>query len=242
MYKTLSKSSFEKNMDEESEYTGRRSIITSLPSDYSDVQPRSYDPDFISSISNKMQVPDSIPVMNGDTEFNTRRSAGWGNREEEEMRRHDMNVPERILLAGGGAHIGTKPEIRGLNFDDDIPRGGYHGTGGLQTPPRTLTLDEPYGSLERGESMEDQEELVHNHVPNGTMAIKEVYTPVSNSDSMMISEEETIQLRNQLTKLHRRLTKIEKQQDVQATREKLLYSAAFGYMMLKFCYWFFRSK
>ena len=68
---------------------------------------------------------------------------------------------------GGGAHIGTKPEIKGLSFDDEIPRGGYHGVGGLQTPPRTLTLDEQFGSLERQDLADDQEELVHNHVPNG---------------------------------------------------------------------------
>jgi hypothetical protein len=64
-------------------------------------------------------------------------------------------------------------------------------------------------------------------VPHQTLAL--VYTKYVN-------------LYFQLTKLHRRLTKIEKQQDVQASREKLLYTAAFGYMMLKFCYWFFRSK
>lgn len=44
----------------------RRSIVTSLPSDYSDVQPKNYDPEFISAISNRMQVPDTIPVLNGD--------------------------------------------------------------------------------------------------------------------------------------------------------------------------------
>ncbi|XP_045185803.2 uncharacterized protein LOC123543803 [Mercenaria mercenaria] len=241
MYKTLSRSSFGTTMEDETEHKTRRSIVTSLPSDYSDVQPKSYDPDFISTISNQMQVPDSIPVMNGDTEFNTRRSAGWGNREEE-IRRHEMNVPERILLAGGGAHIGAKPEIRGLNFNDDLPRGSYQEAVGLQTPPRTLTLEEQFPSLEKEESVEGEEGAGNTRVPNGTMAIRETYTPVSTSDSMMVSEEETAQLRNQLVKLSRRLTKIEKQQDVQATREKLLYTAAFGYLMLKFCSWFFRSK
>lgn len=242
MYKTLSRSSLTVGMEEDTEPRNRRSIVTSLPSDYSDIQPKYYDPDYISQISNQMQVPDSIPVMNGNAEFNTRRSAGWGNREEEEMRRHDMNVPERILLAGGGAHIGAKPEIRGLNFDDNIPRGNFQEAVGLQTPPRVLTLDEQFPSLERDESVEREENAQITHMPNGQVAVREQLTPVSMSDSMLMSEEESTLLRNQLLKISRRLTKLEKQQEVQSSREKLLYTAAFGYLVLKFCYWFFRSK
>ena len=35
-------------------------MVQSLPSDYSDVQPKTYDPVFISDISNKMQVRVSV--------------------------------------------------------------------------------------------------------------------------------------------------------------------------------------
>lgn len=226
--------------------SNRRSMVTSLPSDYTDVQPRSYDPDFISDISNKMQVPDSIPVFNSDTEFNTRRSAGWGNREEDEIRRHHMNVPERILVAGGGQHIGTKPEIRGLNLDDTMPTGKYYEPVGLTTPPRTLTLEEQFPSLDHQEEENDdgeyEEKKINTRIPNGRMGSGDALTPVSMTDSYMMSEQETNHLRTQLMVLSRKMHQLEKKQDAQATREKLLYSAAFGYLMLKFVFWFLRGK
>lgn len=68
---------------------------------------------------------------------------------------------------GGGTHIGAKPEIRGLNFDDDLPRGSFGEAVGLQTPPRVLTLDEQFPSLERVESEEKEEYAGNTQVPNG---------------------------------------------------------------------------
>ncbi|KAL4218515.1 hypothetical protein ACF0H5_023249 [Mactra antiquata] len=230
-------------MDVNSEkVTNRRSIVTSLPSDYSDVQTKNYDPEFISAISNKMQVPDSIPALNGDNDFNPRRSAGWADREES-LRFHDMNVPERILVAGGGEHIGTKPEIRALNLDDGLPAANYEEAVGLLTPPRTLTLDEQFPSLEE----DDVNKSSHKHhsngnVPNRSVVQRDDFSPVSNSDSLMLEEDGPAQLRMQLALLSKRITMLEKQQTSQATKEMYIYGAAIGYMVLKFAYWFFRSK
>jgi hypothetical protein len=57
----------------------------------------SYDPNFTADISNKMQVPSTIAV-DGDTDrswtSNTRQSMGGESQA-------TMQVPERILLAGG---------------------------------------------------------------------------------------------------------------------------------------------
>lgn len=47
---------------------------------------------------------------------------------------------------------------------------------------------------------------------------------------------------SQLSRLSRRLTHLERQQEVQANRERAIVGAAFGYFMLKFFFWFFRSK
>ena len=72
----------------------RRSMVQSLPSDYSDVQPRSYDPEFISDISNKMQVPDTISMMGHGEKSGSQ--MGW----QEPMQRNEMRVPDRIMVAG----------------------------------------------------------------------------------------------------------------------------------------------
>jgi len=46
----------------------------------------------------------------------------------------------------------------------------------------------------------------------------------------------------QMVRLNRRLTNLERQQDVQANREKAIVVSALGYVVLKFVMWFFRSK
>ena len=45
-----------------------------------------------------------------------------------------------------------------------------------------------------------------------------------------------------MVRLNRRLTNLERQQDVQANREKAIVVSALGYVVLKFVMWFFRSK
>ncbi|KAH3709974.1 uncharacterized protein LOC127857958 isoform X1 [Dreissena polymorpha] len=223
-------------MAEDNDKYSRRSFVSSLPSDYSDVQPRNYDPEFISAISNQMQVPDSIPVLNGgDTEFDMRRGLDWPE-ESQGQRRHNMNVPERIMLAGGGHHIGSRQDFH-LNFDG-LPRGDYYESVGLQTPPRTLTLDERFPSL----ASEDNDETnnAETRIPNGrTVAVRDPVTPTS---EIMMSEESSLQLRSQLHQLNRRLTMLEKNQDIMVNRERLVFGATFGYFILKFMFWFFRSK
>lgn len=73
----------------------KKARVRSLPSDYIDVQSRSYDPDFISDISKKMQVPERISV-GGDAHDMT------NNYEPRPQDRGftQMTVPERIIVAG----------------------------------------------------------------------------------------------------------------------------------------------
>lgn len=67
--------------------------------------------------------------------------------------------------AGGGQHIGAKPDLGSLNFDN-LPRGGNPEIVSLQTPPRTLTMEEQFPSVE-AEEEEDKEVSSYNRVPNG---------------------------------------------------------------------------
>ena len=78
------------------EHPKRRSTVQSLPSDYSDVQPKSYDPAFISDISNKMQVPDTISVKGAGDYEKSGSQPIW----DDPPQRHEMKVPDRIMVAG----------------------------------------------------------------------------------------------------------------------------------------------
>ncbi|KAK3087856.1 hypothetical protein FSP39_011553 [Pinctada imbricata] len=89
----------------------RRAHVSSLPSDYSDVQPKNYDPDFVSQISSKMQVPYSIGAHNTEVE------PPRPNPQDHSMYGQHMMVPERILVAGEGKHIGAKEGLRPLQFE-----------------------------------------------------------------------------------------------------------------------------
>lgn len=73
--------------------TLKRSQVQSLPSDFTDVQPRTYDPDFISDISNKMQVPERIAMGDRDLSEN-------GYMLDDHSVTRPMNVPDRIILTG----------------------------------------------------------------------------------------------------------------------------------------------
>ena len=85
-------------------------MVTSLPSDYSDVQPRNYDPDYISDISNKMQVPDTIPVYTGTVGDGDSLPPSYDG-----LRAHQMNVPERIIVAGKIFCHSAYPDDRSLD-------------------------------------------------------------------------------------------------------------------------------
>ena len=72
--------------------------VRSLPSDYVDVQDQSYDPNYISDISKRMQVPDRICVDDGSgaAEIN-----GYKYNDSSSGRQFSaMNVPDRIIVAG----------------------------------------------------------------------------------------------------------------------------------------------
>ncbi|XP_069106396.1 transport and Golgi organization protein 11-like isoform X1 [Argopecten irradians] len=115
-----------------------KSHVTSLPSDYSDVQPSTYDPEFISEISNKMQVPHKLGPKEEVHDPFTLQSSTMN---DINPGAHHMTVPDRIFLAGEGQHIGAKENLRLFDIGD-LPPPQTMPFVGMMTPPRTLTLEE----------------------------------------------------------------------------------------------------
>lgn len=199
-----------------------RPRVQSMPSDYSDVQPESYDPDFISQISSKMQVPYSLVGVEGV------RPENRGVSEPDLTSFTDMRVPDRIMVAGEGKHLGGRHGFQELDLDKTGPYMHYVG---LRTPPRTLTMEETmnFPMLEEKYEEERDTNLSQNHssrqfVPNGEVHSRQPipFLPGDSiNDSLLMNDlDENTQLRNAVAKLTRRVQDLE---DNDKTRSYILY-------------------
>lgn len=203
--------------------------LNSLPSDFSDVQPRSYDPQFISQISSKMQVPDRIKAVDGMVES---KPSGLP----APMAAVSMQVPDRISL---NDHNDRRDKLD--RFDFTNRQNDYVG---LMTPPRTLTMEEAFGS----HAVEDETEVFRERsvyrLPNGDTHAPVPYTPgASMSDSLLHNEDDdATQLRTQVAKLSRRLTTLEQENQKRSTRELILYPIVMAYLFSKIFAYFFRWR
>ncbi|XP_041361059.1 uncharacterized protein LOC121377217 isoform X2 [Gigantopelta aegis] len=206
------------------------SYMSTMPADYSNAQSNSYDPDFISDIGHRMQIPDRIS-MDGNTDLR-----GGQNR----FPSH-MFVPDRILVAGDEKHIGLKSGLQTLDFSNVGPSSDSMSYVGLITPPRTLTLEERFPIVEETE-MQSLNKIPPKLESNGLAPMP--YTPgISPNDMVLLNEEdETTLLRTQVAKIARRLTVMEQDNQRRANRELFLYPAVFGYFMMKVLWWFFKSR
>lgn len=206
----------------------------SLPSDFTDVQPRSYDPQFISQISNKMQVPDSIKAVPGME----------GTQPDPyipgQMAAVSMQVPDRITLVDDQSQGRNRLERFDFTNSDRQDNMNYVG---LQTPPRILTMEEAFAT--NGDDMEEFiRKPMHGSLPNGDTHAPVPYTPgASLSDSLLHNEDDdATQLRTQVAKLSRRVTTLEQENQRRSTRDLILYPVVIAYLVSKMFFWMFRSR
>ncbi|GFR77225.1 mitochondrial fission factor-like [Elysia marginata] len=219
------------------------------PSDYSDVQPSSYDPEYISQISSKMQVPHRISVGPGGE----RQVNGHGELDAK-TQFVGMSVPDKIVVAGDNQHIGMR---QGLALDlspNAAPAPEGLSYVGLITPPRVLTLDENFPLVEepqedseaQHQAMEDGKENIakQDAVKGGLVGLPVPYDPgVSLHDSLLLNEEdEATLLRTQVAKLTRRVQVMEQDSRSRAQREMVLYPFLLGYFLWKILGFFARDR
>ncbi|XP_021355934.1 uncharacterized protein LOC110452007 isoform X3 [Mizuhopecten yessoensis] len=208
--------------------------IQSFPSDYSDVQPSNYDAEFISEISNKMQVPHNLgPNDEVCDPFGYQPPAN-------DVGAHHMIVPDRIFLAGEGQHIGAKENLR-LFDPSELPPPQTVPYVGMMTPPRTLTLEEqgfPGMDIKdeapkQESSSRDKAQQSHNY--NGSAVQLEPYTPgISMNESLLLNEEdETTLLKTHVAKLTRKVTLLEEDNIRRSNYEKVLFPFVFGWSIWK---------
>ncbi|KAL8572471.1 hypothetical protein ACOMHN_005617 [Nucella lapillus] len=226
--------------------------VRSLPSDYVDVQDQSYDPNFISDISKKMQVPERICLDDGSGAAENTGYYDPGSGRQFSMNVPDriivavftMNVPDRIIIAGDNQHIGMREVLRKSPLEPVYPMATNNAVE-LTTPPHVLTMDQSFPMVqEESEVKGGQAESGHDRqlVANGHLAAPVPYTPgLSPNDSLLVNDEdEATLLRTQVAKLTRRVTMVEQESQRRAQREMGLYVALFGYVIWKVVFSFFR--
>lgn len=211
--------------------------VRSLPSDYVDVQDQSYDPNYISDISKKMQVPERICVDDGSGAAENTGYFDPGSGRQFAA----MNVPDRIIVAGDNQHIGMREGLRKLPMDHELSF-DMGAMVELTTPPRVLTLEQHFPVVDDSDMKRVRDNQERQLAPNGHLAASVPYTPgVSPNDSLLLNEEdEATLLRTQVAKLMRRVTLIEQDSQRRAQREMGLYITLFGYVIWKLVFSFFR--
>ncbi|XP_078665743.1 mitochondrial fission factor-like [Branchiostoma floridae x Branchiostoma belcheri] len=194
----------------------------------------SYNAEYTADISTKMRVPDKIQVAEGEESYVTPGET-----------RHvhaSMDVPDRITVAGEGQYKGQHQSPRTLDLDTMLP--AQPPPVSLQTPPRTLTLEEHLESLEIQERPQSRprtasgrrsrEPLTGRGLPNGIAVPDSELAPApANMDAVTpMAEDEVEELRRQLSRVGRRLQILEEENEQRNQRELILYSVTLAFWLI----------
>ncbi|CAH0557481.1 unnamed protein product [Brassicogethes aeneus] len=196
-----------------------------------------HDANFKVEINQKMKVPDKISFNQNMNGINHN---SWT--------RDDINmqVPERILVAGQHQHVGTRAAPIEIAYDNsllpsdpypmDLPR--------VATPPRTLTLDKyPFPLIE---NYDDNEENEGDRIPVikpktkfnlNDSSFRESTPPIGGGGEGLTPAEEVIHLRRQMAKLNRRVMALELDGLNRLQKEKFLVGFGVAYFLLKIIVW-----
>nr|CAG4640982.1 EOG090X08OG [Eulimnadia texana] len=218
-----------------------------------------YDPSFTAEISNKMQVPKHIRMGDSDKEddFTPNGTYVTGSP------RFDMNVPDRIVVVGQEKHLASKAPPRELLLENSILPPDKQ-TIRVQTPPRTITVDQlsfarpAEASHDPVDSIRHEESEESDAGEYGATAVLETNQPINsrnndpNASLMSLDSaplvltppqltEEVYVLRQQVGRLHRRMAAMEREQHYRQQRDALVVSVGVVYFVWKILLWLTRN-
>lgn len=206
-----------------------------------------------------MKVPKRIRVT-GDNEDDP--TVNWA-RYNGINEKFEMKVPDRIVVAGGEQHIGTRAVLREVELEQSIMPQPDPTLYRVQNPPQTITLDAyTYpGTEDISPAAEDRESSTPGSIPtilprNSNSFIHPV--PEKNSGYMFqVSEghesgtpvfttdlspsEEVSLLRRQVGRLNRRVMALELDTQQRANREMIMYTLGVAYFLIKALLWLNRN-
>ncbi|KAK8733008.1 hypothetical protein OTU49_006702 [Cherax quadricarinatus] len=234
------------------------SNITS-PQRFSGTFDHFYDGHYEPDISTQMKVPKRIRVT-GDNEDDP--TVNWA-RFNGINEKFEMTVPDRIVVAGGDQHIGTRGVPREVELEQSIMPQPDPTLYRVQTPPRTITLDTyTYpGTEDVSPAAEDRESSTPGSIPtilprNSNSFIHPV--PEKSSGYMfhvteghdsgtpgittdLSPSEEVSLLRRQVGRLNRRVMALELDTQQRANREMIMYTLGVAYFLIKALLWLNRN-
>ncbi|KAG0730357.1 Transport and Golgi organization protein 11 [Chionoecetes opilio] len=225
----------------------RMSNITS-PQRFSGTYNNMYDSHYEPDLSTQMKVPKRIRVT-GDNDDDP--TVNWARFNGVNEKLH-MSVPDRIVVAGGDQHIGTRGVPREVELEKSIMPQPDPALYRVQTPPRSITLDSyHYPGAEDQTPSEDRESSTSGSAP--TLLPR----PTSNSSTPFMHPapdhgavgvatdlspgEEVSLLRRQVGRLNRRVMSLELDTQQRSHREMVMYTLGATYFLIKAMLWLNRN-
>lgn len=166
----------------------------------------------------------------------------------------EMSVPDRIVVAGGEQHIGTRGVPREVEVEKSIMPTPDPAQFRVQTPPRTITLDSyNYPGVDDISPTEDKESSTPGSaptiLPRGSNSVmhavsdldlgRDTGTPGITTD--LSPSEEISLLRRQVGRLNRRVMALELDTQQRAHREMIMYTLGVAYFLIKAILWINRN-
>jgi len=217
-----------------------------------------HDSRFTAEISKRMQVPDRIAIGGqeigaGDTQNGISNAARGGMNDSEHAASLKMQVPERILVAGGNSHVAAKNLPRELQLENSVLSPSPEQ---IIAPPNSIRLNEhPFPTVGQDKdelncTKENTNHITLNAVKGSnkvTGTIKEENSRISVlEESLSVyhaeREDELRDARRQIAQLNRRLVGLEVENRELQQRELLIGLAVCGYMFKKVLEWIFQKK
>lgn len=227
----------------------RMSNVTS-PQRFSGTFDHFYDGHFEPDISTKMKVPKRIRVTGHNDDDPTVNWARYNGVQDKVQ----MSVPDRIVVAGGDEHIGTRGVPREVEIEQSMMPQSDPSLYRVQTPPRTITLDSySYPGIDDPSPIMDDKYDKESSTPGSILGSsimprnsnsfmhppRDSGTPGMTTD--LSPSEEVSLLRRQVGRLNRRVMSLELDTQQRSHREMIMYTLGVAYFLIKAMLWMNRN-
>jgi len=204
---------------------------------------------YTADISTKMRIPEHLMAhgsVNGDSGANHDLEMDRTN-----LHLYDMQVPDRILIAGSDRHIPSKSTPRELQLEHSVmPPTPEHVR--VHTPPRSIKLGDVHFPAPPEEARTPQEQnergSTRGPVSSGHKGglerggSYEADTSIRSESVEGLSVYEEVQMmRRQIAKLNHRLMAVELENQQQQQREMVLTVLVSAYFVVKAMVWLNKS-
>jgi len=203
---------------------------------------------YTADISKQMRVPDRLMAHNGNVSppGNSAEDQHWNHSSSSSL--YNMQVPDRILVAGSDQHIPSKSTPRELQLENSvIPPTPEHVR--VHTPPRSIKLgDVPFPSA--GDTPVQESPPKSNYFNNfnskqvkkdRTISFDPDLSLTQGSEASLSLYDEVQRVRTQMAKLNHRLMALELENQQHNQRWQVVSVLVSAYFLVKTMAWINRN-